>query len=242
MINRSAQYSMSNVTGNGHFWWSGRLNKNPDLWMVGEVLPRAGAGDVFYTETLYDHRKGDAIIMHSEAVCTHETPAPVVASSPAPAPAVTAIVPAPSPAASSMPVMFKGSAAYASISLGTMPVIAPIDTGATGMAVTQKVADWLVSNGQATTTTSQRVGYADGSLHDLNHIVINSVTIAGHELRNIEAGVMPDGADILLGLGVLNQVSTKVRRHRHRELAADVQLRPKRWLPRRQYRRVRIRP
>jgi predicted aspartyl protease len=35
-------------------------------------------------------------------------------------------------------------------SVGTMPITALIDTGATGMTVSETIANWLVANGQAT--------------------------------------------------------------------------------------------
>jgi clan AA aspartic protease (TIGR02281 family) len=218
IIRRSEQYSMNPFAKDGHQGWQGRLNKNQDLWMFGEVSMRNdGWSDVWYTETLYDHVHGDKVVMRSAAACIHEGPPPVpvvaqgsgaVTSSPS---AVVASAPQSTPAAtgSSMPLMFKGAAAYASISLGTLPVIALVDTGATSMTVPQKTADWLLSNGQATTAPSKTMYLADGSAQELAHIAIASVTIAGHELRNVEAAVTPDGADILLGLGVLNQVSTK---------------------------------
>lgn len=204
LIRRGEQYDMNQFTNKDRFGWQGQLHRNRDLWMFGEVSSRNGGyDDVWYTETIYDHGHGDAVVMRSQATCTVERPqqsAPVVASGPAAVPLS---------GGSSLPLMFKGASAYASISLGTMPVIALIDTGSTGMTVTQKIADWLVSNGQATTTVSQQMVLADGSKQEFNHIVISSVTIAGHELRNIEASIMPDSADILLGLSVLNQVSTK---------------------------------
>jgi hypothetical protein len=41
-------------------------------------------------------------------------------------------------------------------------------------------------------------------------VTISSVTIGGHVVRNVRAGVVRDGADMLLGLGVLVQVSPNV--------------------------------
>ena len=37
-------------------------------------------------------------------------------------------------------------------------------------------------------------------------IIIDTVTIGGHVLRDVPAGVTPDGADMVLGLPVLNQI------------------------------------
>ena len=44
------------------------MNKNPDLWMQGTILPRAG-GHVLYVESLRDSMHGNKLVMHSEADC-----------------------------------------------------------------------------------------------------------------------------------------------------------------------------
>jgi hypothetical protein len=38
---------------------------------------------------------------------------------------------------------------------------------------------------------------------------ISSVTVGGHVVNNVHAGVTPDGSDMLLGLSVLAQVAPK---------------------------------
>jgi predicted aspartyl protease len=205
-IDRSMQYNKVDTSGPS-FSWSGWSVKNRDQWMNGELVLQAG-GQGVYSETLHNAKQG-AILMHSEATCArYDTSAPVVASTPAPA--VAPIVPAPtSSAIDKVPITFSKGGAYVAVSIGTMPATMLVDTGATGMTVSETIADWLVANGQATNGSIDHVTLAGGVQKDFRGIDIGSVTVGDHVVRNVHAGVVPDGADMLLGLGVLAQVSPK---------------------------------
>ena len=85
-----------------------------------------------------------------------------------------------------------------------------IDTVAIGMTVTETVANWLVSNGQATNAPSEKKALADGSPREFRSIDINTLNIAGREIHKVRAGVVPDGTSMLLGLPILAQLTTKV--------------------------------
>ena len=50
---------------------------------------------------------------------------------------------------------------------------------------------------------------ADGSVKQMRHIRIATVTIGGHGVHSVLAMVVPDGVAMLLGYNVLNQVSGK---------------------------------
>ena len=50
---------------------------------------------------------------------------------------------------------------------------------------------------------------ADGSTHANKTISIATVTIGGHVLHNVHAGIDPDGAPLLLGFTILRQISPK---------------------------------
>jgi predicted aspartyl protease len=48
---------------------------------------------------------------------------------------------------------------------------------------------------------------ADGSTHDVDVVMIQSIAVDGRTLHNVEASVSPsDTAPILLGLGALNRL------------------------------------
>jgi hypothetical protein len=66
-----------------------------------------------------------------------------------------------------------------------------IDTGAIGMTVTETVANWLVSNGQATNAPSEKKALADGSPREFRSIDINTLNIAGREIHKVRAGCRP---------------------------------------------------
>ena len=108
-----------------------------------------------------------------------------------------------------MPITFSKGGAYVAVSIGTMPATMLVDTGATGMTVSETIANWLVANGQATNGSTDHATLAGGVQKDFRGIDIGSVSVGGHVVRNVHAGVVPDGADMLLGLGVLAEVSPK---------------------------------
>jgi predicted aspartyl protease len=130
--------------------------------------------------------------------------APVAAPANAPAPAA---VPAP---LSSAPLTFDNQGANVAVSLGSMPVTMVVDTGAIGMTVTETVANWLVSNNQATNAPSEKKVLADGGQREFKTIDIDTLNIAGRELHKVHAGVVQDGAGMLLGLPILAQLTTKI--------------------------------
>jgi hypothetical protein len=126
---------------------------------------------------------------------------PVVASAP--------VTTAP-PALSSAPLTYDNAGAKVAVSLGTMPVTMVVDTGAIGMTVTETVANWLVSNGQATNAPSEKKILADGAEKEFKAIDINTLNVAGHEVHKVRAGITPDGVAMLLGLPILAQLAPKV--------------------------------
>jgi hypothetical protein len=203
-IDRSTQYNMVDATPTGHLGWHGWSTKNPHLWMGGEVFV-IDASRATYDEWLHDNTNGgDVVVMHSETACHTSTPRPeptVVAS--APAPTYT------SPVSMRLPITFGNSGAYIAVSIGTTAATMLVDTGATGMTVSESIANQLIASGQATSAPAETVGLAGGVKQEFRQVNISSVTVGGHVVTNVHARVVPDGADMLLGLGVLAKVSGK---------------------------------
>jgi clan AA aspartic protease (TIGR02281 family) len=81
-----------------------------------------------------------------------------------------------------------------------------LDTGATNMSINESLADNLVQSGYARDSGSTNIMLADGSTRPIRVIVIKTLVIGNHTLHNIAAGTAPDGADMLLGMAVLNQI------------------------------------
>jgi clan AA aspartic protease (TIGR02281 family) len=95
---------------------------------------------------------------------------------------------------------------YAYIDIGPWPQRVLLDTGATNLTVTEPLAERLLAQGFAHEGPEVTVTLADGSERDGRTIIIDAVTIGSHVLRDIHAGVTPDGAEMVLGLPVLNQI------------------------------------
>jgi gag-polyprotein putative aspartyl protease len=110
----------------------------------------------------------------------------------------------------SAPLTFTGMGANVAVSVGTMPVTMVVDTGAQTITVTETVANWLVSNGQATKETGDKYTLAGGGQKEFESVEINTINVAGHELHKVHANVVPDGATMLLGLPILAQLTPKV--------------------------------
>jgi hypothetical protein len=128
---------------------------------------------------------------------------------PAPAPEADDPQVKPAPAANHLPLLLTQNGAYVAVSIGTTAANMLVDTGATGMTVSESVANELIANGQATSAPSETMVLAGGAKQEFRVLNISSVTVGGHVVRNVHAGVTPDGADMLLGLGVLAQVAPK---------------------------------
>jgi hypothetical protein len=94
------------------------------------------------------------------------------------------------------------------VSVGTASYNMTLDTGASNMTVSAAVADWLVSTGQATELTAGKSAMADGRESVDRRISIASVTLAGHTIHDVMAGVIAPGqadGDMLFGLGALKR-------------------------------------
>ena len=108
-----------------------------------------------------------------------------------------------------MPITLVGTHAAAPVVLGSIPVTMMIDTGCALEAITQTIADRLIASGQATYGEDVEYTMADGSTNMSKTISVATVTIGGHGLHNVHAGISPDGAPLLLGFTILQQISPK---------------------------------
>ena len=191
-------------TDSDSFRWTGRLNKNPDLWMQGTILPRAG-GHVLYVESLRDSMHGNKLVMHSEADCAPDE----ASAAPAPAPAPqTPYVAAPQHAnLTTVPLTTPDNwfSQFTTISVNNKWVKVQVDTGAYGMTMTQSLADAMVNNGDATRGGDSEVGGFDGAKQTVHHIVIKTLTFGGRDIADVDAVVVPDSGNPLLGMDILRR-------------------------------------
>ena len=108
-----------------------------------------------------------------------------------------------------VPITINDRRARVPVSVGGMAITMLIDTGATSMVLTQSVADRLVSSEQATEGPPTVVTYADGRTANGRSIDVATVTIGGHVLHHVHAGVENDGAEPLLGFDALSHITGK---------------------------------
>ena len=231
VVDRSLQYFITDYTGPSALQWRGTLMRNASVSMVGEAMKLTATGQPTYDEWLYQNGK---LIMHSVALCKWDRPpalttqpsvsapaplayAAVAAPGPSLAPAAPAAVAAPPAAApsgvpagtireDSIGILNAGKAVFAQLTVGSLPVMMQIDTGATEMTVSEKVAQALLANGEAETTDDGQVTLADGSRITEKQVIIHDVKIGLHGLRNVVAGVVSNDAGMLLPFPVLNAI------------------------------------
>ena len=89
--------------------------------------------------------------------------------------------------------------------IGSLPIRMLLDTGATEMSVTDTVAHTLVDKREASWGANIMAVLADNTTRDTRTILIDRVVIGGKIITNVRAYVVPDGSDMLLGMGVLGR-------------------------------------
>ena len=203
MTTEAGPHAIGDTSDATHISWredEHKLNKGALSWLESEVgwLESDNAGGAIYVEQWVGDRRP---YVQWESCCRF-VQTPLKAGSP------------PSSSSTSRPdddsvTLYPdhdGRALYAYIDIGPWPQRVLLDTGATNLTVTEPLAQRLLAQGLAHAGPGATSTLADGSRHEGRTVVIDSVTIGSHVLRDVRAGVTPDGADMLLGLPLLNQI------------------------------------
>ncbi len=228
VVARETQYSMARIReasiiamlpdrSMGAAMWAGSLNRNHELQMVGRLTIDKQSDGLVYEEFLYDRGHSDQLILHSQTNCKRATTTaiqsappepPSVAEAPSAPPTPQPSAPAPMPRGNSVPIYYErdGRAVFVDVILGSQPAHMLIDTGATDVTVSESLAQELLSRGEADEGPSAQVQLADGTTTTARNIYVHTLRIGDNVLRDIRAGVTPDGTDMLLGFPVLNQI------------------------------------
>jgi hypothetical protein len=221
VVSRSEQYSIQDASNDRKAQWQGALNRQRNLYMIGEV--RRGEGNaIFYYEWLYDRSRNNMLVMQATTRCaTPAPPLPQPTSEAAPPPTnqgavtlgtrpplpagVVAVVP---PVKDSVPIYSQnnGTTAKIDVLIAGMPLRMLLDTGATMCMVTNEIAARLIATGEATQQADVRSKLADGSIRNLPTIMINEVRIGGHVVRNVRAGVTATD-QLIVSFPVLNGIA-----------------------------------
>jgi gag-polyprotein putative aspartyl protease len=217
-IHREQQYAMTTLTGQW-FGWSGALNRNPSLWMAGYGSGfTANAETLTYNEELHDSSKNNVVIMKSYTLCyaQHDNAPQYVAPAPQSAPAPQYVAPAPQTPyvaapqhanLTTVPLTTPDNwfSQFTTISVNNKWVKVQVDTGAYGMTMTQSLADAMVNNGDAARGGDSEVGGFDGAKQTVHHIVIKTLTFGGRDIADVDAVVVPDSGNPLLGMDILRR-------------------------------------
>ena len=74
VVARNEQYAIQDWTNNRKTQWSGSLNRNRNVVMVGEIRQSADNSTFQYMEWIYDRSKNGALVMQMTAQCTMALP------------------------------------------------------------------------------------------------------------------------------------------------------------------------
>jgi hypothetical protein len=69
IVSRGEQYAITDWSDKNKVQWTGSLNRNRNLHMIGEMKKNLKDGHPVYIEWLYDRAKGDQLVMNMEADC-----------------------------------------------------------------------------------------------------------------------------------------------------------------------------
>jgi hypothetical protein len=197
---RARQYSLSDATtlaADGIYTsWTGPLNRNPAISMVGRLYMSGGVPH--YSETM---AKNGEIVMASDAICTFDRPPTGEARPPTAAPVGSpfSVAVATANEAGVYGIQTVG------VTLASTYTSMEIDTGCSTMQITKTMADSLVARGEAVEARSGQSLLADGSTHADRRVIINSASIGGKVITNVLSAVGDDNAAMLLGIGALQR-------------------------------------
>jgi clan AA aspartic protease (TIGR02281 family) len=220
MVFRNDQYDIS--TGpviQNQLAWAGRLRAHNNLKMEGAVQRYdRDASHFYYQEWLWDYNQGGKLVVHTQADCkrvmdlasmTPYASGPYASNALANAPNLPPAAPPrlSQPTNDSVPLYFDGRPeARVDVQVGSQSIRMLVDTGASMIAIPAAVSDRLIAAGEAEYGPQMPVTLANGAVINVPVINIHKVVIGSHVLRNVSAGVSPEGAEALLGFSVLNLI------------------------------------
>jgi clan AA aspartic protease (TIGR02281 family) len=225
VIDRSSQYGIVDTSNpSSPDQWTGALNRNPSLIMVGQIRTDLRTGLYYYIEAIYDKAKNGALIVKTVAECS---PIGNVASITAPPwdnpqGGVTTNLPAATPQRSvgfEPPVRGSGEAVVPMVSDGgtfAVPVTINnqltlkfvVDSGASDVSIPTDVVSTLTRTGTIADSDfigSQTYKLADGSTVPSQRFLIRSLKVGNRTLENVTASIAPVAGQLLLGQSFLRR-------------------------------------
>ena len=198
IIERSEEYNLEDTSSKTETSWTGIDRRNPNLKMKGTILEDDAGGSPLYLEDLYDV-KSDVIIRRTTSVCE--------------GPANPDIVP--------LELNRYGGFLVDTVINGVVNARMVLDTGSTGVVISQAVADLLRRNGSLVEEDilgQGRATFADGSITNGTIVRLRSVSVGSKIAYNVGASILPGEGDMLLGQSFLQRFGSWSIDNRNRQL------------------------
>jgi clan AA aspartic protease (TIGR02281 family) len=211
IIDRGSQYSMVDSSNpSAPQQWTGRLNRGPNLIMIGEIKADQKTGLYYYIEAIYDQFKFGAMVVKTVAQCS-----PVgnaieawVPQSPIPQRTVS-YAPVGGSSQAVVPMVGDGGTFAVPVTINNQLTLKfVIDSGASDVSIPTDVVSTLVRTGTIADTDflgSQTYKLADGSTVPSQRFLIRSLKVGNRTLENVTAGIAPVAGQLLLGQSFLKR-------------------------------------
>jgi predicted aspartyl protease len=192
VVSRGVQYELLDTSNDGRAQWTGTLNRNPNLRMIGELQNRNG--NIYYDEWLYDKAQSGKVVFSASSACqrtdaaqtevaeTRETAVPIVSDS----------------GTFEVPVTINDRL--------TLNFV--VDSGAADVSIPADVVLTLVRTGtvaEADFLGEQTYKMADGSPVPSRQFLIRSMKVGDKTLANVVGSIAPVAGSLLLGQSFLNR-------------------------------------
>lgn len=211
IVDRGSQYSVVDSSNpSSPEQWTGRLNKSPNLIMVGRIELDRGTGLYYYLEELYDQSKAGALIVKTVARCSpvgDTTEASVPQNSTSQQAVNYASVGGSNQAV--VPIVGDGGTFAVPVTINNQLTLKfVVDSGASDVSIPADVVSTLVRTG--TITEADFLGrrtykLADGSTVPSQRFQIRSLKVGNRTLENVTASIAPVAGQLLLGQSFLSR-------------------------------------
>jgi clan AA aspartic protease (TIGR02281 family) len=202
-VSRGEQYHLADYSDASSTKWKGQLRKNPNLWMVGEIL-RDGS-NYRYREFIRDAAKGGQVTMDMSARCVADD----VVAELAPPQVYQAL-----PAADHETVQMVGDGGTFKVPVtinGQLTLKFVVDSGASDVSIPADVVLTLARTGTIAEDDflgAQTYRMADGSTVPSQRFLIRSLKVGDKVLENVTGSIAPIAGSLLLGQSFLTRFKT----------------------------------
>ena len=210
VIDRGSQYRMVDSSTSTAEQWTGRLNRNPNLIMIGKILVDPRTRLYYYSEEIYDQSKGGALIVETVAQCSPVETA-IEASGPRTSfpPGIVNDAPDRGSEQAIVPMVGDGGTFAVPATINNQLTLKfVVDSGASEVSVPTDVVSTLVRTGTIAATDflgSRTYKLADGSTVPSQRFLIRSLKVGDRTVENVTASIAPVAGQLLLGESFLRR-------------------------------------